>query len=92
MKEEGFMNKALNKIKEKDIKARFILNQSAFNLPDNSKVSATTRAAISFAILIQEQEYNDLYHLATKAANVKTVGNAKKIIAEAEKIIENREE
>ena len=35
MKEEGFMNKALNKIKEKDIKARFILNQSAFNLPDN---------------------------------------------------------
>ena len=42
MKEEGFMNKALNKIKEKDIKARFILNQSAFNLPDNSKVSATT--------------------------------------------------
>ncbi len=91
MKEEGFMNKALHKIKEENMSARFILNQSAFNFPDNSKVSATTSAAISFAIQIQDQGHNDLYHLATKAANVKTVKNAKKIIAEAEKIIENRE-
>lgn len=91
MKEEGFMNKALNKIKEENMNARFILNQSSFNFPDNSKLAPTTSASISFAIQILDQGYNDLFDLSTKAANVKTVKNAKKIIAEVEKRIENRE-
>ena len=92
MKEEGFMNKALNKIKEEDMTARFLLNQSSFNFSDNSKLSPTTKAAISFAIQVQDQGYNDLYDLATKAANVRTVKNAKNIIAQAQERIDNREE
>ena len=91
MKEEGFMNKSLNKIKEEGLTARFLLNQSSFNFPDNSKLLPTTKAAISFAIQVQDQGYNDLYDLATKAANVRTVKNAKNIIAQAQERIDNRE-
>ena len=90
MKEEGFLNGALNQIKEKDTNARFLANQALFNSPDNSKIQASAKVSIAFALNVYNQDHNDLDDLVTKAINVRTVGGIKKIIKKAEQIMDSR--
>jgi len=91
MKEEGFINGALNNIKENGTNARFLANQTLFDSPDSSKLQATAKAAIAFALNVYNQDHNDLSDLIEKALNVKTVGGIKKVIKEAKNRMNERD-
>lgn len=90
MKEEGFVNKALKNIKEKDKNARFLANQTLFNGSDKEKIEDSAKASVAFSLNVFNEDYNDLSDLVKKANNVRTIGGIKKIIIEAEKRIDNR--
>ena len=91
MKEEGFVNAALKQIKEKNTNARFLANQALFNSPDSTKIQASAKVSIAFALNVYNQAHNDLTDLVEKATNVKTVGGLKKIIEKAEQIMDSRD-
>ena len=91
MKEQGFVNAALKQIKEKNTNARFLANQALFNSPDSTKIQASAKVSIAFALNVYNQDHNDLTDLVEKATNVKTVGGLKKIIEKAEQIMESRD-
>ncbi len=91
MKEEGFVNAALKQIKEKNTNARFLANQALFNSPDSTKIQASAKVSIAFALNVYNQDHNDLTDLVEKATNVKTVGGLKKIIEKAEQIMDSRD-
>lgn len=91
MKEEGFVNAALKQIKEKNTNARFLANQALFNSPDSTKIQASAKVSVAFALNVYNQDHNDLTDLVEKATNVKTVGGLKKIIEKAEQIMNSRD-
>ena len=91
MKEEGFVNAALKQIKEKNTNARFLANQALFNSPDSTKIQASAKVSVAFALNVYNQDHNDLTDLVEKATNVKTVGGLKKIIEKAEQIMDSRD-
>ncbi len=91
MKEEGFVNGALNQIKKNGTNARFLTNQALFDSPDKSKIQAPAKVSIAFALNVYNENHNDLNDLITKATNARTVGGIKKIIKKAEKIIDSRD-
>ena len=91
MKEEGFVNAALKQIKEKNTNARFLAKQALFNSPDSTKIQASAKVSIAFALNVYNQDHNDLTDLVEKATNVKTVGGLKKIIEKAEQIMDSRD-
>ena len=91
MKEEGFVNAALKQIKEKNTNARFLANQALFNSPDSTKIQASAKVSIAFALNVYNQDHNDLTDLVEKATNVKTIGGLKKIIEKAEQIMDSRD-
>jgi len=80
MREEGFVNGALNLIKSKNINARFLANQSAFNSHNNKEISASAKASIAFSINVYNLDYNDLDSLLEQAMKATTIGEIKQII------------
>ena len=92
MKEEGFVNKALHIIKDEDMSARWLANQSLFNGADDSEVQLSAKVSVSFALNTYNDGYNDLDELMEKAIKITTIGEIRQVITDAEKIMKNREE
>lgn len=89
MKEEGLLNGAFNKIKDGEIEARWLLNQSGFNFDDSQPTSPTQRACIAFAIAAETKAANPIYgpneELIEEAMSAKTLGEIKAVIAKLNK-------
>jgi lauroyl/myristoyl acyltransferase len=83
MKEEGFVNGALNRLQKSGMTARFLANQTCFMASDSTYLPATTKAAIIVAIAIYNEDYkdHDLTSFLSQAVQAETVGQFKSIIA-----------
>ena len=89
MKEEGFINGALNIIKEKNISARYLAGQSSFNFPDNSKIDSKTKASVIFSMMVYNNEAlpNQLDEHILRALDVESIGEIKSIMQEVEYLL-----
>lgn len=85
MKEEGLLNGAFNKIKDKKVEARWLMNQSGFNFPDSQPASSTQRACVAFAIAAETKASDPIHgpneSLIEEAMDAKTLGDLKAVIA-----------
>ncbi|WP_146096708.1 hypothetical protein [Xanthomonas arboricola] len=52
MKEEGLLSRALIKIKQENMEARWIANQASYNFSDTTPISSSQKASIAFAVLV----------------------------------------
>ena len=90
MKQEGFVNGALNIIKRKDLSARWLANQSGFNSPD-STIDPSYKAAVVVALNVYNDEIlvNELDSYIQKANDTNNVGEINNIIDTVLKLIRN---
>ncbi|HDX8359862.1 MULTISPECIES: hypothetical protein [Aeromonas] len=85
MKEEGFLNRALAVVKEDDMSARFLANQSLFNGAADDEIDKNAKVSVIFAlnVLNQERMANELDDLIERAHNATTQGDIRQVISEA---------
>jgi|GEM_PF-3437940 len=91
MKEEGFVNLAFNKIKEKEMNARFIANQACYNGPDTRKLDFIAKAPLYVALSVMNDGFNDLDTCMKNLEKAKILKEGKEVVDKALKIINNRE-
>ncbi|MCA1931655.1 hypothetical protein [Rheinheimera sp.] len=84
MKEEGLLNKALQKVIDGTQEARWLLNQAGFNFEDNTPATSTQKACISFAIVVLSKDgsVRNAEHLISRALVAESIGELKAIVNE----------
>jgi hypothetical protein len=89
MKEENFVNKALNILKNKDMEARWIANQALFNGADDAPIQATDKAAVVLSIDIfnAEELHEQLNEHIDRADQAANQGELRAVIAEVNSLL-----
>ncbi|GEM_PF-4667377 len=85
MKEEGLLYDVFKKIRNGDVEARWLLNQSSFNYEDSRAVSPTQKACIAFAIVVATNSSDPMHDgsedLIAEALAARNLGELKEVVA-----------